>query len=503
MIQKDKIYWAILVVSFFIVVDLMIWANLDFLKNYPVEKIYIVHQEKNQQQQQIMPYTLEVVWQKELVGQQQYDKEDFKYYLAGKIINGSLKDENIYLEVENGMGGGVRHYSINNNQIVYFDGYYGVNEQNKNFTIKGINDSPEQINFPNSDYKLNFDGKSYLFKDLKITKKVFTDKDLGDFYLTEDGYFASESPDHTAVIYYFEYAFLNKENGALNLTFNNGQINNEEYPNTRIDQLISDSDLVTIGRTETGEIFYELKDQQYLYLKNLYNNENTVAYENGENKYSYQEFINFHPLLYWKDPINRWIEFRNRRFDSAAEMGKPVIYFYPKQKTILDVKVAPNGGFTETIPPYNDGWKIEAYPDSKIIDLKTGEKYNYLFWSGMALNYPPQDEGWVVKKEFLNLFFDEKLELVGLNDNEIDDFKDYWLNRLNERPYYQISFLFNDIVDQLAPLEISPIKPDQIIRIMMTAKGLDELMTITEQKLPIFGERIGFTVVEWGGMLLK
>ena len=47
------------------------------------------------------------------------------------------------------------------------------------------------------------------------------------------------------------------------------------------------------------------------------------------------------------------------------------------------------------------------------------------------------------------------------------------------------------------PLEINP-TPDSIIRILMTFKGLDEPIKVTEQKLTT-PNRTGFVAVEWGG----
>jgi hypothetical protein len=47
------------------------------------------------------------------------------------------------------------------------------------------------------------------------------------------------------------------------------------------------------------------------------------------------------------------------------------------------------------------------------------------------------------------------------------------------------------------PLDISP-KPDSVIRITMDFKSLDNYIKVKEQELKT-PERIGFTVVEWGG----
>ena len=51
------------------------------------------------------------------------------------------------------------------------------------------------------------------------------------------------------------------------------------------------------------------------------------------------------------------------------------------------------------------------------------------------------------------------------------------------------------------PLEITP-SPDTIIRVLMEYKVIDNNISINEQVLTK-AERKGFTVVEWGGSLIK
>ena len=51
------------------------------------------------------------------------------------------------------------------------------------------------------------------------------------------------------------------------------------------------------------------------------------------------------------------------------------------------------------------------------------------------------------------------------------------------------------------PIEINP-KPDTLIRVMMTYKGLNKPINIKEQILERI-ERNGFTAVEWGGSEIR
>ena len=122
----------------------------------------------------------------------------------------------------------------------------------------------------------------------------------------------------------------------------------------------------------------------------------------------------------------------------------------------------------------------------------------------LGIDYPISEKGWVAKKEDLNNFFDEKLKILGLNEKESSDFEDYWVKeKLNKKSFYQISFITKHQMDQMSPLKIGPVRPDSVIRVMMTAKGLDKPVEIEEEMLPEMPVRHGFSVVEWGGTLLR
>lgn len=441
-------------------------------------------------------------------------------YLAGKITNGKFNGSDLYLKAIGTMGGNdYAHYII-------LDGKEFILEENK-FKIKGISDLPEKIDFPNSKYKL---AKSYgpveLFSEVKVVKPLFAVNGLGEFVLADDGCAIIELPDHTALGYSLEISFLNKENGYLDIGFIDGKKNEEEYSYRKMScggactflQILEDKDginpeerFIVVGTTSNGDKIFGLKDSQDIILKELYNNKSTYAhYYEGEvtqeskNKYSYQEFLDFHPLLYWQDPLGRWVEFKNERFDIVAEMCKPVIYLYPEKESRINVQVDPVDGFTKTIPEYSkNGWNVTAYPDGKIIDDVTGKTYDYLYWSGISFGQFRVDKGWVIKQDSLDSFFDEKLKILGMNEKEINDFKEYWVNRLTDSPYYRVSFLPRNIIDELAPLKISPEAPDFTLRVIMLVRGLDEYVEMPEQDLPPAPTRNGFAVVEWGGIYEK
>lgn len=465
-----------------------------------------------------------VNWEKKITKLED-DCPDSQCFLVGTITNDdpAYKGKNLYLKVTATMGGSdMQHYIIENAQKVYAEGSQGADNGIK---IVGINDLPDEITFPGTNYRLKKHyAPTYLFSDIKTGKKLFTDAKIGDFFLTKDGCIVAELPDHTAIAYDFILPFIGDENKVADITFDDGKKNKDEYEyithscggictnltEIKPDDLKVDDRLEIIGKTISGESVYRIKDSKDKVLKNLYNDKNTLAYyggdyqQQGKSKYSYDEFIKLNPYLFWQDPMGRWIQFTNSKFNSAAEMCKPVIYLYPQTEINLNLKVNLNGSLTHTDPPYNDGWKITAMPDGKIKNLENNQSYDYLLWEGVGVNYPNQDKGWVVKKDDLGSFLDEKLGKLGLNEKEASDFKEYWLARLNENPFYKISFLTRNQFDSLASIEFNPTKPNVFIRVMMTAKGMDEFSDIQEQIMPANAPiRNGFTAVEWGGALLK
>ena len=107
----------------------------------------------------------------------------------------------------------------------------------------------------------------------------------------------------------------------------------------------------------------------------------------------------------------------------------------------------------------------------------------------------------MVKKENIILFLEEKLEILGLNEYEAEEFIIYWLPQLEKNEYNFIRFASIEEINENMPLEFSS-KPDTLIRVLMQFKGLDEEIKVKEQNLEKVSRK-GFTVVEWGGSEIK
>ena len=127
-----------------------------------------------------------------------------------------------------------------------------------------------------------------------------------------------------------------------------------------------------------------------------------------------------------------------------------------------------------------------------------------LYWEGKSskiYNYENAQEGFIVKGENTAEFLEEKLEILGLNEREAEEFIVYWLPQMEKNKYNYIRFETKEEINKEMPLEIEP-KPDTVIRVLMDWKTLDEKIEIEEQKLEK-ANREGFTVVEWGGSILN
>lgn len=110
-------------------------------------------------------------------------------------------------------------------------------------------------------------------------------------------------------------------------------------------------------------------------------------------------------------------------------------------------------------------------------------------------------DGFVVKGEDSAAFLEEKLEVLGLNYKEAEEFIIYWLPKLEANKYNYIRFATLEEIEENMPLSVSG-NPDSVIRVIMEYKGLEQPIKVKEQNLTT-PERTGFTVVEWGGMELK
>lgn len=341
---------------------------------------------------------------------------------------------------------------------------------------------------------------------------VFTSEVAGPVYTatTTNGFYVHLA-DGTEVVYTLEPGFYAKDSQVPQIVWNSGAKNTAEYAYTTtggcgssnwlavVDTAVINplTDLIVAGKNSLGDDMYTLTDSNSPILKKLYKDFPT------DPPLPYAQFVAARPLLFWIDPFDRLVQLQNRKFAPMAECGKPVIYLYPRETTNVSVQIKPDSlSFTE--PFYHDGWQVEAHPNGQLINLSDRKAYPYLYWEGQGKIYSQPQAGWVVKSANLKSFLSGKLKALGLKQNEIADFLDFWLQRmeLENKPYYFITFMGNQTMDAIAPLTVVP-HPDTVIRILMDYTPLDTPI-IPKTFPPIHTpRRTGFTVVEWGGVLRK
>lgn len=187
--------------------------------------------------------------------------------------------------------------------------------------------------------------------------------------------------------------------------------------------------------------------------------------------------------------------------DVRAREDKPVIYLYSDEdnktvKVSLDTK---GEVYCEYPKRENGVWEVSANKDG-VIKGDLGAEYNYLYWEGKSDTDYDFRTGFCVKGEDSANFLECSLAKLGLSREEENEFIVYWLPKLEANKYNLISFQTERYTDAYK-LNVEPV-PDNMLRVFMAFKGLDEPVDIVQQDLEsIRGNfvREGFYVVEWGG----
>ena len=296
------------------------------------------------------------------------------------------------------------------------------------------------------------------------------------------------------------------------------QFNFKVIGNSNLERVSSDSELEVykfkdLNNTETKKLLTEVLKPFYFYLKDRDPNTRDPKISDLEKG----------GLLIYKDIFGIYRALIRKELLTGG-CGKPVIYLYPEKDTKVSVSFVNPINFSTVIPNYKDSWEVIAHPNGILNDLKpqitncnsfenihgseyaksacTKNEYPYLYWSGktVSINYPQAKSGFIVNKNNLNSFFDEKLGVMGFNHKETNDFKEYWVSYLTNKDsnYFRITFFQNEILNQMFPMKVSPM-PKSTIRMFMDWESVDQDTQIIEQNL-ISYPRDGFTLVEWGGL---
>lgn len=290
----------------------------------------------------------------------------FSFYKAGSVRSGKYKNYNYYLVSRTFMGHGSSDdyyraiFNSSEKEIILLKKYsnepYGKDKPfftvAENITVENLLPKKE-ILIPNSSYYLEAHDESpnILFsKMISIeyykSKKIFTDPEVGDVYMEDKTKtFFVKVPDGSLKIYRIKLPFVssreksedwNYDDLLLDITFTDGKVNTENYFHGSRYQFVCaggdmydivpekdlspEKNLRLLGTSPNGEKFYEFKSNK---LKEYYENTNSLSgirYHINDN-ISFEQFESFHPLIFWKDPFDRWVQFTNNRLSSMAECG--------------------------------------------------------------------------------------------------------------------------------------------------------------------------------------
>lgn len=163
-------------------------------------------------------------------------------------------------------------------------------------------------------------------------------------------------------------------------------------------------------------------------------------------------------LLVWpkiKDLINS-------QWDDMVD-DKPILYLYPKKETKVEVSFSHPEYLETTYPKFNGKWEVTAKKDGSLYD-KDGKYYYALYWDEKRTYDYDFKEGFYVEKEDAISFLEEKLEKIGFNEKEKNEFIMYWLPVLEKNEKSLVYFELTEERERHNKIEISP-KLGSLLRI--------------------------------------
>ncbi len=275
-------------------------------------------------------------------------------------------------------------------------------------------------------------------------------------------------------------------NEYLSTSIQYDDIMNEPLISITLSEKIADANLYTI------DLLYIVLIVEYI-IFSLYNKNSKILNDKEKKvlKYIYGgNIISLIASLIWTHIFATVISVAHH------VVYKPVIYLYPEKEEKVKIKFKDKTKLTCTYPKYNEEWNVVASPDGTLSD-ENGKKYYSLYWEGINNVKVDENIGFCVKGEDTVTFLEEKLEKLGLNYKEAEEFIIYWLPQLEKNKYNYIYFKQTEEVNEMMPMDVTP-TPYSVIRILMAFKPLNKEVNVKEQEI-ITPKRDRFTLVEWGG----
>lgn len=182
--------------------------------------------------------------------------------------------------------------------------------------------------------------------------------------------------------------------------------------------------------------------------------------------------------------------------------AKPVIYLYPKVPTYVDVEIITPGKFVESIPQIEvNRWTgVLAFPSGVL--MYKNSYYRELFYDTSLDFVKAPNHGVFIESSKLKNELEFYIKKLGLIGDESDEFLTYWVPKLQalNKKYILFSVVDLDEKKRVDNVLFEP-KPDTFIEFMAYFNGVDEKYPVKPLLLPLPPERLGFTAVEWGGVI--
>ncbi len=243
---------------------------------------------------------------------------------------------------------------------------------------------------------------------------------------------------------------------------------------------IKGKEIYDYGKLEIGSIHYGL----------TYNNGAIFQFDNKdavEGDYTTQCL----EVIY--DPSQKSGEVKT---SECGGIAKPILYLYPKKTTDVTISFDHPEYLETTYPKFENNWKVTAHKNGDLYDSK--HQYYYgLYWDEKKVHSVDFSTGFYVEKDNAISFLEEKLDKIGFNRKEANEFIMYWLPILEKNGKNLVYFELTEERESYQKIHISP-KPDSLLRVVIHVKKVDKKTSIKEEKLSTF-KRNGFVAVEWGG----
>jgi hypothetical protein len=270
------------------------------------------------------------------------------------------------------------------------------------------------------------------------------------------------------------------------------------------------ADLVEVGQVKGAGPLFALKDSAHPEVERAWKEFLHVPHGTTDGprpKYaSKEEFFEIMPRLFWWDSFGRLLRLRHTDLRLLC-LAEPIVYFYPERRMHVRYTLASEVRVARAEPlARGNSWTFLATPQGALeeVDAAPGRArrtFPHLFWEGTSMRFAPPAEGVCLPGSRTGEYLRDVLPRLGLLPNETEDFLTAWVPRMEGAAFNVIGFHPREVVDMLAPVQVSP-APTHMIRILMDAAPVEECPALTAPALPdAVPAREGFTVVEWGGVL--